>query len=283
MLESSGGPGFGGAPLVRRPAGQPATREEGHEDKHDAPRRLKPPPPQPELFQLYEEELGGGRPAPLPEVAGWQSQVQRHTAEQILDAPVPQVVDQPEDLLTLFDISVPEGSANGTLSIRSSTFQFVALVVLLAMDVFKVFFPEQSYFHGLLPSRSSTSPISGARGSSGYGCLQGFHPRTELFSLPAAEQIIDIPAPCGGLQDLLPDQGSAASSAVLPDDPFQGFFFALFPGEKSVRVAWQVSAGVVTMLATCGPGPPRTLGWTLIGSLGNLDTQHTLWHQPWAR
>ena len=34
-----------------------ATRagEEGHEDKHDAPRRQKPPPPQPELFQLYEE------------------------------------------------------------------------------------------------------------------------------------------------------------------------------------------------------------------------------------
>ena len=34
-------------------------REEGHGDKHDAPRRQKPPPPQPELFQLHEEEPGG--------------------------------------------------------------------------------------------------------------------------------------------------------------------------------------------------------------------------------
>ena len=44
----------------------------------------------------------GGRPAPLPEVAGWQERIQRHTGEQtnddlpyvqILDAPVPQMVD----------------------------------------------------------------------------------------------------------------------------------------------------------------------------------------------
>ena len=35
-----------------------------HEDKHDAPRRQKPPPPQPVLFSLYDEEpAGGGLPA----------------------------------------------------------------------------------------------------------------------------------------------------------------------------------------------------------------------------
>ena len=33
--------------------------EEEHKDKHDAPRRQKPPPPQLELFQLYEEEGTG--------------------------------------------------------------------------------------------------------------------------------------------------------------------------------------------------------------------------------
>ena len=35
-------------------------REEGHEDKHDAPRRQKPPPPQPELFDLSVVEEPGG-------------------------------------------------------------------------------------------------------------------------------------------------------------------------------------------------------------------------------
>ena len=48
----------------------------------------------------------GGRPAPLPEVAGWQTRVQRHAVEhladlaplvQILDVPVPQVVESAMD------------------------------------------------------------------------------------------------------------------------------------------------------------------------------------------
>ena len=39
------------------------------------------PPPQPELFQLLEEEPGVSQPAPLSEVAGWQERIQRHTVE----------------------------------------------------------------------------------------------------------------------------------------------------------------------------------------------------------
>ena len=39
----------------------------------------------------------GGRPAPLPEVAGWQTRVLRHVVEHhsvlVLDVPVPQMVD----------------------------------------------------------------------------------------------------------------------------------------------------------------------------------------------
>ena len=50
--------------------------------------------------------------------------------------------------------------------------------------------------------------------------------------------------PVGSLR-FLPDQGSAASSAVLLEEPFQ-WFFALFPGsKKSAKVTLQVSAGVV--------------------------------------
>ena len=42
----------------------------------------KTPPPQPELFSLYEEELGGRRPASLAEPPGPQERVQSHTMEQ---------------------------------------------------------------------------------------------------------------------------------------------------------------------------------------------------------
>ena len=92
--------------------------EEESETKYTAKFRTTPPP-QPELFQLFEEEPGGLRPTGLVEPRGPQERIQRHTAEQMiesfvpvpmldLDAPVPQMVDQLVDVLKLFDNSVPE-------------------------------------------------------------------------------------------------------------------------------------------------------------------------------
>ena len=90
--------------------------EEGREE-HDALRRQRPPPPQPELFQLYEEEPGGRRPTGLVEPPGPQERVPRHTVEQmadvapmvqILDAPVPQMVEHVVDVLKTFDRGLAE-------------------------------------------------------------------------------------------------------------------------------------------------------------------------------
>ena len=92
--------------------------EEESETKYTAKFRTTPPP-QPELFQLFEEEPGGLRPTGLVEPRGPQERIQRHTAEQMIesfvpvpmldhDAPVPQMVDQLVDVLKLFDNSVPE-------------------------------------------------------------------------------------------------------------------------------------------------------------------------------
>ena len=81
-------------------------------------------------------------------------------------------------------------------------------------------------------------PAPGARGIAGYGSLQGFLPERRFAPpSPSVEQIVDIPVPgrgssgygglrgylpghsstalfveqiVGGLQDFLPDQGSAA-------------------------------------------------------------------------
>ena len=48
----------------------------------------------------------GGRPAPLSEVAGWQSRVLRHVVGHLsvlaLDVPVPQMVDQLPDIEQFF-------------------------------------------------------------------------------------------------------------------------------------------------------------------------------------
>ena len=75
-----------------------------------------PPTPEPELFSLERNSPVGGWPAPLPEVAGWQERLQRHTVEhvdvlpyvQILDAPVPQLVDSTIDFFRRLDLPVAE-------------------------------------------------------------------------------------------------------------------------------------------------------------------------------
>ena len=74
-----------------------STREGVEGETYDAPRRQKPPPP-------------GTRPASLAEPRGDVLQVQRHTVEHLadgapslptLDVPVPQMVDQPVDILKI--------------------------------------------------------------------------------------------------------------------------------------------------------------------------------------
>ena len=63
-----------------------AQKTDRAEAAHYAPRRqLRRAAREPVLFQSLEEEPGGSQPAPLPEVAGWQERVQRHTVEHLAD------------------------------------------------------------------------------------------------------------------------------------------------------------------------------------------------------
>ena len=75
------------------------------------------PPPQPELFQLFEEEPGGSRPPCLGEPRGPQDKDQLRAVEQIadyapmvqiLDSPVPHMVVQLVAVLTDVDSLIPE-------------------------------------------------------------------------------------------------------------------------------------------------------------------------------
>ena len=87
----------------------------GPEKKFGRP-PLPSPLPQPKLFGLsFDEEPGGSRPDPLAGVRP-KEQVTRHTVEQIidsapglpmLDAPVPQTVDQLVVVLLFFDTFLP--------------------------------------------------------------------------------------------------------------------------------------------------------------------------------
>ena len=90
---------------------------EGESELNHTAKDRKTPPPQPVLFQLYEEEPGGRRPASLAEPPGPQEQVQRHTMEQLADVapmvpslavPEPQMVDQLVAMVKHVDSVVPE-------------------------------------------------------------------------------------------------------------------------------------------------------------------------------
>ena len=74
--------------------------------------------------------------------------------------------------------------------------------------------------------------------------LQGFHPGHGSTAPQFAEQIVDIPVPAEGLQGSRPGQVSTASSSFSrsTDEAFQRVFRTFPCGNKSARVAGQVSA-----------------------------------------
>ena len=83
-----------------------------------------------EVFDVFDEELGGGRLPPLPEVAGPQARVPRRTVEPIIesfvpvpmiDVPVPQVVEQLSEVVKFF-VTLPVHSErrSGLRSWRNS-------------------------------------------------------------------------------------------------------------------------------------------------------------------
>ena len=81
-----------------------------------------------EFFDLFDEELGGGRPPPLLEVAAPQAWVRRAVEKtedfvplvQILDAPLSQTVDDVLGFFRLMDLPVAEQAVKVPLISSSS-------------------------------------------------------------------------------------------------------------------------------------------------------------------
>ena len=216
----------------------------GHEQNCTAKIR-KPPTPQPGLCSL-EEEPNGGLPAPLSEVAGRQGKVERHVVEdlgelaplvQILDLPVPQMVDNVLDALwiperpmavqvievpkILIDVIlarslVPEPQTAEQLVEVPTVLSPTRIALQIAEQVVDTPVPQgrggQRRVQGSLPGQSTTAA----------------HSSGQHISERIVEQIVDISLG-GGL-----GQGSA-SSAGAADENFTGFF-RTFPRGKKVRV-----------------------------------------------
>ena len=200
----------------------------GHEMHYTAKIR-KPPTPQPELFSL-EEEPGGGRPAPQSEVAGRQGKVERHVVEdlgelapfvQILDLPVPQMVDYVADALRILDlpmaeqvIEVPKISCSPCPS-RSLIPE--PQVAEQLVEVPTVLSPLR------IAEQIVDTPVPQGRGKRRVqGSLPGqsttaMHSSGKRISERTMEQIVDFP-PGGGL-----GLGSAPSAGAADED-FTGFF-----------------------------------------------------------
>ena len=222
----------------------------GHEQNYTAKVR-KPPTPQPELFSL-EEEPGGGLPAPLSEVVGRQGKVERHVVEdlgelaplvQILDLPVPQMVDNVLDALRI---------PVRPMAVQVIEVPKILIYVIPALSLV----PDPQTAEQLVEVPTVLSPTRIAlqiaeqivdtpvpQGRGGKRRVQGFLPEQnstatssylERISERTVEQIVDILSSGGGL-----GQGSS-SSAGPADEDFTCFFFALFPMEKSAECRGQV-------------------------------------------
>ena len=207
------------------------------------------------FFALFDEDTAGVRPGVLVEPRP-QERVQRHTMEhivdfvccslmvQILDAPVPQMVEQLPDVLRFFDrlSTVPEQVIEvPKILLEDVPFHAVLRDPQLAEQLVEV--PTIVSYSSLQRNveQNVDIPVPG-RGGRVSG-LQGFPPgqgstatrsSKKRISERTVEQIVDIPG--GGLQDFCPGQSSPSSSHVparaydaldAPGDVF--FFFALFP------------------------------------------------------
>ena len=159
----------------------------------------------------------GGQPAPLSEVAGWQSRVSRHTVDQIVDAvsglptldgPVPLVVEQLVDVLQLFDalilvaeqvIDVPK------IFIERIPPRTSVRGPLLAEQLVEV--PTIVSFSSLQRIMEQTVDIPVPQGGGRHADLQGF---LRGQSSTGVEQIVDTP--CGGLHR--PGQSSSSADGL---------------------------------------------------------------------
>ena len=211
------------------------------EAAHQAPRRHRTRAAgEAVFFELFDEDTAGMRPGVLAEPRP-QERVQRHTMEhivdyvcsaptvQILDAPVPQTVEQLPDVLRFFDrlMTVPEQVIEVPKIISEDVPMRAVLRATQLAEQLEVptiiSYPMIAFLHALLEQRTveQNVDIPAVGGGGTGGGLPGFLPG-QNYSM-TAEQIVDNPVPSRGfdegLQGFPPGQSTAASLEQIVDIP----------------------------------------------------------------
>ena len=273
----------------------------GHEQNYTAKIR-KPPTPQPELFSL-EEEPGGGLPAPLSEVAGWQERVQRHCVEhlaevcpivQILDAdvPLPLLVTQYAAIWNMEEdfqvpelvIEVPKISLD-VIPLRTLVPEPQKAVQLVEMPTIFSFSSLQRSVEQLvdIPVPGVGGPSSGLQGfSSGQSSTAS--PSKKRISERIVEQIVD-PVSRGGL----PGSSFSHSPTGVDERANERGFSHFSPNEKNSEGCFALGVGTAPRVepihAGCSAGGLRRVG-AAQGTpcrqdfFWNRRTNSTVWRAP---
>ena len=251
-------------------------REEERETKYTAAFRATVPPPEPVLFDLFEE-TGGGRPNLLLEPQGPQAGIQRHTMEhiadvvpmvQILDIPGPQGVDQLVEACRHLDLHIPEQVIE-VPKISSSRHSRVRRVWFAEKTAEQLVEVPTIISYSMLRTIEQTMdiPVPRVRGGGGGG-LQGFHPGQ---GIPAAgvEQTVEFPVPqrrrkrTGGFLGFFPGQNSTADVEQNVDIPARGGLHGFLPGQgssSSSRFPGGADEGIQGGFRTFSR-PEKSAGW----------------------
>ena len=196
------------------------TTDRAREAAHQAPRRHRTRTAGDAVFfELFDEDTAGVRPGVLAEPRT-QERVLRHTIGhivdfvcctpmvQILDAPVPQTVEQLPDVLWFFDrlTTVPEQVIEVPKIINEDVpMRAVLRATQLAEQLVEVptiiSCPMIAFLHALLAQRTveQNVDIPAVGGGGTGGGLPGFLPGQYYFL--TAEQIVDNPVPSRGFDE----------------------------------------------------------------------------------
>ena len=201
---------------------------------------------------------------------------------QILDAPVPQLVEQLPDVLRFF-VEVPkillddvpvravlrEPQLVEQLVEVPTTVSYAALLLWQALHGYRQRTVEQNVDipavggsgtgggpSGFLPGQNysvtAEQIVDNPVRPGGAGDLQSF-PRGQ-GSTAFLEQIAEFPDPVGGQQDFQPVQGSAASSSDLPGQAGQGVFRTFHQNKKKCKDPAHPGVGTASALEPMDAG-----------------------------
>ena len=170
---------------------------------------------------------------------------------QILDAPVPQLVEQLPDVFRFFDLLLPvpeqvievpkilldDVPVRAVLRDPQLVEQLVEVPTIVTYSWLQLRM-EQNVD---IPAPGRGGRISGLQGFLPEQSSTAWHAAQERSSERIVEQIVDSRAVGGGLQEFRPGQGSSASSSFSPGHAGEGVFRTFLPNQKSAK--WSPHSG----------------------------------------